>query len=686
MATLPAEEQEFLDILHTRIEENMRNESFGVTELAEAMYMSRSNLLRKVKKATNLSVAQLINQQRLNHAMNLLRTTSLNVSEVAHEVGFNSPSYFIKCFREYYGYPPGDLGKQTQEHPQPSPAIVNTKQNTFPWRLSGIVMILVVIAVGFWIWNQHKSTPTSTTEKSILVLPFKNESADSSNVYIINGLMSATHNNLQKIKNLKVISRTTAEKFSTTQKSISEMATELDVQYFIEGNGQKIGDRIVLNIQLIDGAIDRQVWSKQYRRQANDIFNLQQEIATDIAYEINAVISPEEKDRLEKVYTQSNVAYDAFLKGLVLLQQSGGDNLKQSLMHFDEAIQHDPTFSLAYACASMACYYLDLFHADKKYTTKLSEYADKAMLYDPSLSESLTAKGMHYLIHKEYSKALPYLEKALSYNPNSSQLLGLLADFYANNLPNTEKYLEYALKGSRLDHAGDSVARSYFYLRLGNALIQTGFIDESIQYLEKSLVLFQNNAYSRYVRAFALYARDKDLKETQRILQHEFNKDTTRFDILQDLGKVSYYLQEYDTAYAYYKRFNAYRDRHKLDVFQHENLNIGIVYKKVGLIEEGDAFIEKYRQYLDTDQTAYKHLGLAVYYCHLNESKKAIEHLRLFSQEDNIQYWIILFDQGPYRTPTESLPEFQKIMADIKSKFWRNHNKLKDKLEAEGLL
>jgi TolB-like protein/AraC-like DNA-binding protein/Tfp pilus assembly protein PilF len=685
MATLPAEEQEFLDILHARIEENMRNESFGVTELADFMHMSRSNLLRKVKKATNLSVAQLINQMRLNQAMTLLRTTSLNVSEVAHEVGFNSPSYFIKCFREYYGFPPGDAGKQTPKETPSTPSLVNTKKHTFAWMIAGI-SLLVVAAIGILLWNQKKSTTRTVAEKSILVLPFKNESSDSSNIYLINGLMSATHNNLQKIKNLKVISRTTAEKLSTTKKSISEMASELDVRYFIEGSGQKIGDRIVLNIQLIDGVIDRQIWSKQYRRQGNDIFDLQQEIAKDIAYEINVVISPEEKDRLARVYTQNNVAYDAFLKGLNLLQLFGEENLKQSLIHFEEAIKQDPSFALAYACASMACYYLDLYHADKKYTTQLAEYADNAMLHDPSLSESLIAKGMHYLIRKEYAKALPYLEKALSYNPNSSQLLGLLADFYANSLPNTGKYLEYALKGSQLDLADDSVSRSYFYLRLGNALIQTGFIDESIQYLDKSLTLYADNAYSRYVRAFALYARDKDLKQTQRILQQEFNKDTSRFDILQDLGKVSYYLQEFDSAYAYYKRFNAYRNRYKLDVYAHENLNIGIVYNKVGLKEEGDAYVAKYRQYLDTDQTAYKHLGLAVYYCQMNESKKAIEHLRIFAQEDNIQYWIILFDQGPYRTPTESLPEFQKIMQEIKNKFWRNHEKLKGKLEAEGLL
>jgi tetratricopeptide (TPR) repeat protein len=89
---------------------------------------------------------------------------------------------------------------------------------------------------------------------------------------------------------------------------------------------------------------------------------------------------------------------------------------------------------------------------------------------------------MYYLLRKEYNLAVPYLEKGLEYNPNSTQIIGLLADFYSNYLPNTGKYLEYALKGLQLDaNSGDSVSISYFHLRLANALIQTGFVDESLK-------------------------------------------------------------------------------------------------------------------------------------------------------------------------------------------------------------
>src|SRR3954469_2938060 len=102
---------DFLSHFKTLVEKNISNEQFGVSELADELNMSRSNLLRKVKKLTNLSVSQLIRDIRLAFAMDLLRKSSLNVSEISHQVGFSSTSYFIKCFREQYGYPPGEVGK-----------------------------------------------------------------------------------------------------------------------------------------------------------------------------------------------------------------------------------------------------------------------------------------------------------------------------------------------------------------------------------------------------------------------------------------------------------------------------------------------------------------------------------------------------------------------------------------------
>ncbi len=696
MADISPQDRDFLDQLIAKIEAHISDENFGVSELAEAMHMSRSNLLRKVKKASDLSVSQLINQTRLELAMELLRAGRGNVSEISLEVGFNSPSYFIKCFREHYGYPPGEVGKhpdvpaavhQPESTVMPSP--LSSKSKTRYWLGGGLVLLL--LALGWIFFGKDALEEKLTREKSIVVLPFKNDSPDSTNVYLINGLMEATLNNLQKIKDLRVLSRTSAEKYRNSAKSIPEMAKELEVSYFIEGSGQKMGDRIVLNIQLIEGETDRHLWSKQYRREVTDIFYLQQEISRDIAAEIQAVITPEEKSRIERIPTENLKAYDLFLKGLEWLNSPGGSpggqHLLESVNYFEQAIQEDERFALAYACAGMAFYYYDMFQAEKIYVDKLGAYSDKAVLYDPGSAESHTAKAMYYLLKKDYHQALPFLEKALAYKPNSSQIIGLLADFYANNLPNTEKYLEYALKGMRLESdPDDSVATSYFYLRLGNALVQTGFIDESMDYLDKSLAYFSGNAYSRYVKAFVNYAKTKDLPRTREMLVKEFARDTSRFDILQDIGKVSYYLRDYDSAYFYYEKFNRIREEQKLNVYVHENQIIGEVYEKVGKTAEAEKFFQSYRQYIERDQTIYKNLGLAMIHAREGDFEKALDYLALFAKEDNIQVWVVLFlPQDPMVDELKKLPQFQTIWAGVEKKFWDNHRKLKEQLEYEGV-
>ncbi len=306
-------ENDFLSQITAIVEKNISNEQFGVSELADEMNMSRSNLLRKVKKITKLSVSQLISQVRLKRSMELLRKSSLNVSEVSHQVGFSSTSYFIKCFREYYGYPPGEVGKRDEADPSPVP--LNPSHRKRKFIILGSVGFIVILTVGLFTYYSLPSSQALPFEKSIAVLPFKNESNDSTNVYLINGLMEATLTNLQQMRDLKVISRTSSEKYRNTSKSIPEMAKELNVNYFVEGSGQKIGDRILLNIQLIEAASDKHLWARQYRREAKDIFELQQEIAKDIAEEIQVIITPDEEKRIEKNPTDDLVAYDLFLKG-----------------------------------------------------------------------------------------------------------------------------------------------------------------------------------------------------------------------------------------------------------------------------------------------------------------------------------------------------------------------------------
>ncbi len=768
-------ENDFLDRITKVIEENISDEQFGVSELANEIAMSRSNLLRKVKKMTNLSVSQFINQVRLKKAMEMLKETSLTVSEVSYEVGFSSPSYFIKCFKDNYGYPPGETGKQElqekdsvnsentsqlhqlaaimftdiegytalmqrdeskalifrnrhrevfkeitkkytgkilqyygdgtlstfssaidavkcgielqlafREEPRipvrigihsadiifredgiigdgvnvaarieslaipqsvlisekvydevknqsdiqavslgefefknvskalevfaiANPGLIVPEKNQIKGKLKQdvsdkdsasiikgkwvlikwIAIILAAILVGYLLFTTSRlekpdqvdtSFDQELTKKSIAVLPFRNDSNDSSNVYIINGLMEAILNNLQNIEDLRIISRTTTEKYRNLSKTSPEIARELNVGYLIEGSGQKIGDQILLNIQLIEAQTDRHLWAEQYNREVSDIFKIQMEVAKSIADQIEVIITPEEEERISKPPTDDLVAYDYFLKGLDLINTFQREKARESIPYFEKAIEHDPGFARAHAAIAMAYYYLDEGQAEKKYSDQIEYYADKALLLDATLPQSLIAKALFYMQNEEYKLAVPYLEKALEYKPNYDLVFVYLIDIYVNHLPDTEKYLEYALRGFQIDVSTyDSTIASIYYLHVSNAFIQSGFINEAEQYIEKSLDYQPGNLYSAYVKAYILYAKNRNLEASRDLVIDALNQDTTRFDIIQELAKIYYYLRDYDNAYKYYKKFIEIKEAWKLDIYQSEDMKIGVV-------------------------------------------------------------------------------------------------------------
>lgn len=686
----PSVDSAFLRELTAIVEKNISNEQFGVSELADAMNMSRSNLLRKVKKETKLSVSQLINQVRLKRAMELLRTTSANISEVSHQTGFNSPSYFIKCFREYYGYPPGEVGKRRTAEKTGMPDAVGDPSKIPARKPKWLAAVLTLAAVLLILMIGYVARPSSDeepVEKSIAVLPFKNESNDSTNIYLINGLMEATLTNLQQIKDLRVISRTSAEKYRNTPKTVPEIARELNVQYFVEGSGQKIGDHILLNIQLIDATTDRHLWAKQYRKEANDIFELQQEIAKNIADEIEVIVTPEAKERIEKKPTDDLVAYDYYLKGRDLFYKSGADDLKASIPWFKRAIERDPKFALAYANAAMVFYYLDIFQTEKKYTTDIVTYADKALSLDLSLPESQIAKGLAFAHQRDFESAIPYLEKAWELNPNTALSLHFLTEFYSIHVPDPSKYLEYALLKVRVDkELLDSNTTAFNYFHLANAYLQCGFLNEAQQYMDKSLAFNPNGFFSGYVKILVQFAKTRDIPRTRQRLLEKLRKDTTRFDIMQEIGRMYFLERDYERAYPYYKKLNETREFLHLDLYKEENLRIARVFAKKGLTQEADALMKSFKQCADNNRSVYKDALLSMYYANTGDNTKALDYLKRFAQKDNYMYWILLMEIDPEADSIMNHPDFKKAMRDIEKTFWEDHKKIQERLKRKGLI
>ncbi len=421
MAVNSPQEQQLIDRLNEIVIANLSNEQFAVSELAREAGLSHPSLHRKLKKISNQSASQFIREVRLKKAMELLQNRAGTVAEIAYEVGFGSSTYFSKCFHEFYGYPPGEAGKQIDSDP-----VSGNKQSHLAnptlgkSRLVSLLLIftslvIILTAILYFAFKPYPVQEIQETQKiPIAVLPFRNDSPDSTNTYFMNGLMEAIVTNLANIEGLDVRSRTSSEGYRDMNKSIREIAEELEVDYLVEASGQKYGDEVMLNIQLIRADKDRHLLSEQYKKEitsVRDLVDLQLEIAGDVVSKIEAKISPEEEARIDRMPTDSLAAYYLFLQGMAHLTTAGYysksyDNIQclkermKAKTLFEKAVAIDSAFSEAFVELANL-YFGELFSKSIEdehiYLDSGLLFVNKALLHDPESQEARLLKYDYYL-------------------------------------------------------------------------------------------------------------------------------------------------------------------------------------------------------------------------------------------------------------------------------------------------
>ena len=216
-------DEKFLRNLKKIVQSNLGNEQFGVKSLAEAMALSRIQVYRKLHRLTGKNISQYIREFRLERAMELLEKDVANVADIAYQVGFSSPTYFNKCFHDFYGYPPGEVVKKNQQERESPDALitkegaedknilVRKKKRIFNERyilytliiLFGVVIIVIGMSYLIKV-NRTESLIKSSTEKTIAVLPFRNDSPDPDYEYFLSGMQEEISNQLQKIEDVIV--------------------------------------------------------------------------------------------------------------------------------------------------------------------------------------------------------------------------------------------------------------------------------------------------------------------------------------------------------------------------------------------------------------------------------------------------------------------------------------------------
>ena len=229
--------------------------------------------------------------------------------------------------------------------------------------LSAIPLVLLFLAIGSWVWTRraaltsaYKISAAGISEKSIAVLPLENLSEEKENAYFADGIQDELLSDLAKIKDLKVISRTSVTQYRAgVTRNLKEIAQQLGVSKVVEGSVRRSGNHVRVSVQLIDALTDRQVWAENYDRTLADSLAMQGELATEIAASVGATLTPQEKTRVRQP-TNNADAYDAYLRGraITILDMSERPNAERAVRSYEEAVRLDPNFALAWVYLSRA--------------------------------------------------------------------------------------------------------------------------------------------------------------------------------------------------------------------------------------------------------------------------------------------------------------------------------------------
>ncbi len=296
------------------------------------------------------------------------------------------------------------------------------RRNLFMLIATGVIVSAVA---GFFLLP-HASA--RKIDKSIAVLPFQNLSADPENAFFTDGVQDEILNDLAKIADLKVISRTSVTQYKAgAKRSLREIAKELGVAHVVEGSVQRAANRIRVSAQLIDAKTDTHLWAESYDRPLNDVFAIQTDIAKAIAVQLHAKLSPAEKVAIEQPPTTNLIAYDRYLRAekLFLLTPDAVafENVHQAIRLLDQAVAHDPTFLLAYCLLSRIhayLYFVGFDHTAAR-VALAKEARDAALRLSPDRGEPhLAAAWVAYHCYLNYETALAEVDIARRRLPNDT--------------------------------------------------------------------------------------------------------------------------------------------------------------------------------------------------------------------------------------------------------------------------
>ena len=327
-------------------------------------------------------------------------------------------------------------------------------------------------------------TPKAIPQKSIAVLPFENLSDDKSAAYFADGIQDEILTKLASVADLKVISRTSTAKYKSKPEDLKIVSRQLGVAHVLEGAVQKAGEKVRVNVQLIDARADSHLWAKTYDRELKDLFAVESEVAQEIADSLQAKLSPAEANTLATAPTKDPAAYDLFLKGEYeeRLAESSlkPESFDQAAAWYQQAIERDPNFALAIARLVQSRMQRHWF-VDYLTETELADVwkmAERAITIAPHFAQGHVALGTYfYFGYRQYDQALAEFQRAIELQPNNLDALAFKGYVHrrqgrwAESFTELKKCLEQDPRNPTLPA---NIASSYLLLRMWKEANQVG--------------------------------------------------------------------------------------------------------------------------------------------------------------------------------------------------------------------
>ncbi|OFY63832.1 MAG: hypothetical protein A2V64_08200 [Bacteroidetes bacterium RBG_13_43_22] len=564
--------------------------------------------------------------------------------------------------------------------------------------IAGSLILLALLTAGYFIITNFPKSP-GKSKKSIAVLPFFDDSPDAGSTYFVNGVMDEILTDLQKIKEFRIISRTSVEQYRDRNRPvIPKIAQELNVEYIVEGSGQKLGNRFVLRVQLI--AVKRNtenhLWAESYEQEivnTADIFRIQNEVAQAIAAELKATITPEEKKLIEKVPVVNLAAYDLYMKAedyhknFQLTQNL--DSYQKSVAYYQAALEIDSTFARAYSGLAFTfgerAYWESFFN--ESFLDTCYKLVNIALSLDDQLEEGYFLKGMYHWANGRLEEAVNDFDRALSINPNyfnayfyKGRTLTLLLHDYVKGI---ENYHEASLliRGEE---------RSSLLRVIGNAYRDVGFTDEAGKYYQGAFVIDNNKALNFNSLAWIEFSLE-NFEEALKLARKADEIDSTNLsDLMFYSVPPGHDIGAYLQAEKLVRMFNK---SGTLNLVQSHR--IGYAFHQVGKIDEAKYYFDQQIRYSeesiklsrDNAQRKAAQYDLAATYAFLGDKVKSFQYLEEFEKTDFYQlWWVSLAKHDPLFSSIRNEEQFRKILENMQAKYQAEHVRVKKWLEEKGML